>query len=150
MCKGLLPTQVYQPEITLLMARLQDDPIADVFAVKTYYTPDASRYYETEVDAFRKLKRSQPHNPHLIAFFGNYTHSGTYNIILEYADRGSLEQYLQTEPPFSSEEISKVWESLFGILKALESIHQVELAKPNTGPGILNGFVTMFQKQSFY
>lgn len=113
--------------------------------MKTYYTPDAARYYETEVDAFRKLKRCQPHNPHLITFFGSYIHAGTYNVILEYADQGSLEDYFQTiKPPIDLADISKVWVSLFGILKGLESIHRVELARPNAGSGItsiLNGFV---------
>ncbi|CAG8952521.1 hypothetical protein HYFRA_00009625 [Hymenoscyphus fraxineus] len=119
----------------------KDDPIADVFAVKTYYTPDAERYYKTEVEAFRKLKRSQPHNPHLISFFGSYIHSGTYNIILEFADQGSLEQYFQTiDPPSKIEDISKLWASLFGIIKGIDSIHNVELAKPNAGFGILNGY----------
>ncbi|EPE26730.1 Protein kinase-like (PK-like) [Glarea lozoyensis ATCC 20868] len=101
---------------------------ANVYALKTYHSPDAQSYYETEVDAFRRLEWERPYNPHLIAFYGSYIHKGTYNVILEYADQGSLENYFQrTSPPWKSNDIINFWTSLFGILKALECIHMTGL-----------------------
>jgi hypothetical protein len=115
---------------------------ANIYALKTYHSLDAQSYYETEVDAFRRLKSERPYNPHLIAFYGSYIHRGTYNVLLEYADQGSLENYFQrTSPPWKSEDIIKFWKSLFGILKALECIHTIEKRNSTGEIKILNGLV---------
>jgi hypothetical protein len=109
------------------------------FALKTYRSHEAAKYYECEVAAFRGLNRSP--NPFLIAFYGNYTQGDTYNLILEYADEGSLEQYFSKHnPPDEEEDIVNFWTSLFGIFKALASIHK---APRNSNPEakVLNGFV---------
>jgi serine/threonine protein kinase len=61
----------------------------------------------------------------LIGFYGNYTQGHTCNLILEYADQGSLEEYFRkTVPPYEEEDINKFWEGLLGILAALDGIHQ--------------------------
>jgi serine/threonine protein kinase len=112
-----------------------------VYALKTYHhSLEAKSYYENEVEAFRRLRNERAHNPHLITFYGSYIHKGTYNIILEYADGGSLEDYFQhNAPPWKSEDIVRLWTSLFGILKALNSIHTVERRNSIGELQILNG-----------
>jgi hypothetical protein len=66
---------------------------------------------------------------------------GSYNILLEYADRGTLEDYLQsTDPPTTGEEIFKFWGALFNIIQALDLIHNVQGSDPNDPP-ILQGYV---------
>lgn len=64
----------------------------------------------------------------------------TRNIILEYADKGTLEQYFQTvEPPDSGEDILKFWESMFRPVKALMAIHKVKPQGALDGPPIFQG-----------
>jgi hypothetical protein len=101
-----------------------NDPLANTFALKSYLSPDAARNYECEVEAFRRVNR--PPNPHLIGFYGNYIIKGhSYNLILEYADQGTLEEYFEkTAPPCEEEDIVKFWTGMFGILKAIDGIHK--------------------------
>ena len=48
-------------------------------------------------------------------------------MLLEYADRGTLEQYFNTvQPPSSGEDILKFWCELFKTLRALAAIHNVQ------------------------
>jgi serine/threonine protein kinase len=125
------------------------DPNINTFALKTYLFPEAeaARYYDCEVSAFRALSRRS--DPHLIGFYGNYKQGSTYNILLEYADGGSLEQYFaKTQPPCEGIDITNFWTSLFGILKALSAIHQTSRTT-TADMKILNGSVlnifTVFQ-----
>lgn len=61
-----------------------------------------------------------------------------YNLILEYADRGSLLDFYQNEPPKTSTEVATFWSSLSKFLTAVEKIHNEEaLVHENTMYGIL-------------
>ncbi len=63
----------------------------------------------------------------IIGFYGSYVQDGSYNVLLEYADRGTLEDYLQsTPPPTTGEDIFKFWSALFNIIQALHLIHNVQ------------------------
>lgn len=54
-------------------------------------------------------------------------------------DPGTLEQYLDTtRPPTTGEDIYKFWSALFNVIKALNSIHDVQPTDPNDPP-ILQG-----------
>ncbi|TVY91861.1 Serine/threonine-protein kinase [Lachnellula willkommii] len=108
---------------------------ANRFVLKTYFTKDAERYYQTEVAAFGKLR----FNPNIIRFYGNFTRGDSYNILLEYADEGTLERYFEKQaPPRDGEEVINFWERLFKIIDALRGVHEVE---PTTagGPQIFQG-----------
>ncbi|TVY55320.1 Aurora kinase A [Lachnellula cervina] len=108
---------------------------ANRFVLKTYFTKDAERYYQTEVAAFGKLR----FNPNIIRFYGNFTRGDSYNILLEYADEGTLESYFEKQaPPRDGEQVIKFWERLFKIIDALRGVHEVE---PTTagGPRIFQG-----------
>jgi serine/threonine protein kinase len=100
-----------------------------------------STYYKNEVSAFRRLRSNcGTPNPNIISFHGSYIQGTSFNVILEYADRGSLEQYFQeTKRPKSREDIICFWDGLFAVLKALVSIHDVE--SHADGPQILQGQV---------
>ncbi|TVY33614.1 Serine/threonine-protein kinase [Lachnellula subtilissima] len=105
------------------------------FVLKQFSTKDAERYYQTEVAAFGKLRC----NPNIIGFYGNFTRGDSYNILLEYADEGTLESYFEKQaPPRDGEEVIKFWERLFKIIDALRGVHEVE---PTTagGPQIFQG-----------
>lgn len=59
-------------------------------------------------------------------FCGSYIHGDEFNIILEHADKGSLEDYFRNEsPPSSGPDILGFWEGLFQLIKGLKAIHSV-------------------------
>jgi serine/threonine protein kinase len=62
----------------------------------------------------------------IIKFYGSYIHGDEFNILLEYADKGTLEEYFKNEsPPGRGVDIIKFWEALFQLIKALKTIHSV-------------------------
>lgn len=113
---------------------------ANTYVLKTYNTKDAKDYFENEVDAFRKLATKNGIEKSLIQFFGGYKQGDTYNILLEYADCGTLEDFFQNvTPPSLGEDIEMFWGRLFNVIQALSHIHK--LARPDgfRGPDILIG-----------
>lgn len=110
--------------------------------MKTYLFKDAKDNYESEVRAFRALKAGGSLGKSIIGFYGSYEQDGSYNVLLEYADRGTLDDYLATTPPPSTaEDIYTFWRSLFNIIKALKLIHNVSGDTPDDPP-ILQGYVS--------
>ena len=96
--------------------------------MKTYRGSEGEKYYESETAAFRKLLtlRSE-HERYIIGFYGSFKHNDTFNLILEHADKGSLEEYMQTvQPPTDGEEINQVWRGLCDVLGGLMCIHSAE------------------------
>jgi len=87
------------------------------------------------VTAFRRLGNNQ----NIIGFRGSFTRGDTCNVLLEHADKGTLEDYFQKERvPKNGEDIILFWEGLFKIIDALRRIHEVEPSMPN-GPQIFQG-----------
>jgi len=85
--------------------------------VKRYIKRDA---YRQEVKNFSTSRHSES----IIRFHGSYIHGDSYNILLEYADKGSLEEYFQKQtPPSRGRDIIKFWDGLFQLIKALIAIH---------------------------
>lgn len=113
---------------------------ANTYVLKTYNTKDADVYYKNEVDAFMKLSTRKEGDESLIKLLGSYKQGGTYNILLEYADRGTLEDFLRdTVPPTLGEDIIFFWKRLFNVIKALQRIHATERPDSFEGPDILVG-----------
>lgn len=70
--------------------------------------------------------RSVKHVDSIIRFYGSYIHGDESNVILEHADKGSLEEYFKNEtPPSRGLDIIKFWENLFQLIKALKAVHSV-------------------------
>ena len=115
----------------------------DTFVLKTYHSTGAAAYYNNEVEAFRRLRPVKgASDPNIIHFYGSFIQNGTYNVILDFADRGTLEEYFRTVlPPTSKKDIEHFWASLCGILKALIHIHEVDYQNTLSGPQIFQGFV---------
>ncbi|MCJ1271366.1 hypothetical protein MMC22_011266 [Lobaria immixta] len=113
---------------------------ANTYVLKTYNTKDAHDYYRNEVDAFKKLTE-KPTDQSLIKFLGAYKQGDIYNILLEYADCGTLEDYFQTvSPPSLGEDIIRFWKGLLNVIKALSRIHEIERPNSFQGPDVLIGF----------
>ena len=81
----------------------------------------------SEIIAFRSLGPRL--NPSIITLHGSFARAGSYNVILEYADKDTLADYFKTvSPPTEGEEIIQFWECMFSLLSALEDLHQLASA----------------------
>ncbi|KAL9034527.1 MAG: hypothetical protein Q9214_007005, partial [Letrouitia sp. 1 TL-2023] len=110
------------------------------FALKTYRTKDARKYYETESDAFKRLRHNNRPPQNIIAFYGGFERENMYNIILEYADGGSLDEFMERTPaPPDSNQLSIFWNQFFNILNGLAIIHG-EGSEEGNGPHMLLGW----------
>jgi serine/threonine protein kinase len=110
--------------------------------LKTYKTSEAREDYETETKAYEMLNILQADRRQIITYYGKFTHMNTYNIIIEKADIGSLEDYFQMyEPPYLSEDIKNFWYNLFEVLNALHCIHHLGGSGSENLKGF-KGFVT--------
>ncbi|KAL9082442.1 MAG: hypothetical protein Q9165_008894 [Trypethelium subeluteriae] len=99
----------------------------NVYALKTFHAY-SEQFYEKELQSFSFLldQVRRHRNAGLIGFYGSFRHGSRLNILLEYADGGTLEEYFkQHSPPSRGVEIIDFWESLSGILKGLHAIHFV-------------------------
>lgn len=100
--------------------QIQDpnNPLANKFVLKTYLGREAEKYYKSETEAFKKLKH-QVDASDLIGFYGSYRQGNSYNIILEYANEGTLEDYFRNmEPP-----VRKRTSSVSGLVCSKSSRH---------------------------
>lgn len=93
--------------------------------LKSYKTKHAKRFYDNEVQAFKRISQGR-RDESLIQFLGSYTyHDDHHSIILEYADKGTLEDYFRTvQPPKDGAAILSFWRALSRVLLALHQIHE--------------------------
>lgn len=90
--------------------------------LKRYRAKEGEVHYKQEVDGFRSVK----HADSIIRFYGSYKQGNEFNVLLEFADKGSLEEYFKREsPPSRGVDIIKFWEGLFQLIKGLKAIHSV-------------------------
>lgn len=95
-----------------------------MFVLRQYALKASERAYRDEVNGFRSVKNSDS----IIRFYGSYIHGDTFNTLLEYADKGSLEDYFTREaPPSRGGDIVKFWDSMFQLIKGLKAIHSARL-----------------------
>ena len=86
-------------------------------------------------------------SPFVIAYYGSFVDDGTYNIILEYADRGNLEDFLKTTTePSTCEDMIEFWDRLCSITHGLALIHRTPDSTA-TGIPVLRGYVRPFPLQ---
>lgn len=114
--------------------------------MKTYRTHEAQSYFENERSAFRALRSGGLPPENIISYHGCFRRGGTYNIILEYADKGTLEEYMSTlHPPTNVRDILTFWERCLALLNGLVQIHGTP--KPNPyEPSTLLGYVISYIK----
>jgi serine/threonine protein kinase len=125
----------------MLIRYMQDSRYryANTYVLKTYRSKDAREHYYSEVKAFKALMPGGALGKSIIGFHGSFIQDGSYNVLLEYADRGTLEHYLETiSPPTTGDDTYKLWSAMFNLIKALKLIHDVQPIDPNDPP-ILRG-----------
>lgn len=117
----------------------------NTFVLKTYRTPEAAKYFETERSAFIKLRYGHLPPENIIAYYGSFVKDDTYNIILEYADRGTLGQYMNsTDEPTDIGKIMAFWKCFLPIFHGLSHIHGTKVSSPNPDePGLLLGYTDL-------
>ncbi|KAL9589530.1 MAG: hypothetical protein Q9203_001666 [Teloschistes exilis] len=77
-----------------------------------------------ERNAFVKLRQQGRPHPNIIGYYGSFIRDGTYNVILEYADKGNLNDYMtNTDEPRSISDIMMFWTRFFDVLQGLVQIH---------------------------
>lgn len=87
---------------------------------------DQSAVHEMQLFAVTQHKHNNTVDDCIISFYGSYKHGETFHIILEHADKGTLEDYLQTIPrPSNSHDIYVFWNNFLKLLNALNILHNV-------------------------
>lgn len=90
--------------------------------------------------AFRRLTSAGKARDNIIGFYGGFVKNGTYNVLLEYADEGSLERYFQTVgPPVEIGHIFEFWKNILKLTIGLMAIHSTSL-EGLEGPHIFQGY----------
>lgn len=69
----------------------------------------------------------------IITFHGSWQQGDTFNLLLEYADMGSLSGYFQnTPPPQEGKDIMLFWKSFLGVVMGLCRIHELRVDDQST------------------
>src|SRR5947207_15090771 len=93
--------------------------------VKTYHQSDGGRYFEAEARAFRVLNEADKRVPNIVGFHKAFKQNDSLNIILQYANVGTLEDYFKkVTSPQLGHEILGVWRRLAGLNIAIAGIHK--------------------------
>ncbi|KAK4213566.1 kinase-like domain-containing protein [Rhypophila decipiens] len=101
----------------------------EIFALKVFNS-DQKQAFEDETNALAALAKVP--SDHMVRYYGSFIQGDTYNILLEYADGGTLSDFLkETAPPVRQEDIASCWESIFGLVSALEKVHNISNRNAN-------------------
>ena len=99
-----------------------NNPNTNTFVLKSYRRKEGEDRYKEEVDGFRSVRDTDS----IIRFHGSYIHGDEFNVLLEFADKGTLEDYFRREtPPTRGVDIIRLWDGLFQLIKGLKAIHSV-------------------------
>lgn len=105
---------------------LQRPPHTYIF--KQFHGAHATEAYRKELKAFLHLSQTARSElgKSIIGFHGSFIQGESRTIILEYADHGTLEDFLRnTEAPQEAKRIMLLWEGLFVLLAAVHTIHNI-------------------------
>ena len=82
--------------------------------------------------------------PDIVAYYGGFLHGNLFNAVLEYADSGTLEDFMRTtKPPVSIKDCLLFWHRLFGITDGIRAIHgQIPNSNQRSASQYLNGYVS--------
>jgi serine/threonine protein kinase len=117
----------------------------NTFVLKTYREAEAEKSYKAERKAHMSLRLNGKPSPHIIACYGGFIHGNSYNLILEYADGGTLETFMRkTKPPSTIEDVLFFWDRLSDITHGIMCIHQTSRIESSPSQR-LNGWVLRVQ-----
>ncbi|KAK3667545.1 hypothetical protein LTR22_001723 [Elasticomyces elasticus] len=109
---------------------LQDDEtsvsphLPHTYVLKAYDGAEAQKHHDAEVEAYDKIHSGGLPIESLLRYYGTYTYDGKYYVILEYADVGTLEDFLRETPkPTRGEHIIAIWRGAFDLVEAVYRVH---------------------------
>ncbi|CAG8948909.1 hypothetical protein HYFRA_00002035 [Hymenoscyphus fraxineus] len=92
----------------------------NTFVLKEYDCADSQMYYEKETKAFETIGS----DAHIVRYFGSFKRGNSLNVLLEYADKGTLDEFFEKQHhPTSGLKIIRFWEEMFKITRALAKLH---------------------------
>ncbi|KAH9234893.1 hypothetical protein K456DRAFT_1583650 [Colletotrichum gloeosporioides 23] len=102
--------------------------------------PETAKMYLNEVDMYSQLVRESAFD-HIIRYYGSFETAGLRTIVLEHANGGSLKSFfLNNPPPHDQSNRKQFWNSLMGLLRGLENIHNLNETKGySKGAWVLRG-----------
>ncbi|KAI8307700.1 putative serine/threonine-protein kinase [Colletotrichum sp. SAR11_59] len=111
-----------------------------VFKVFSGDDPETAKMYLNEVDMYSQLVRESAFD-HIIWYYGSFETAGLRTIVLEHANGGSLKSFfLNNPPPHDQSNRKQFWNSLMGLLRGLENIHNLnETKRYSKGAWVLRG-----------
>lgn len=72
---------------------------------------------------FLKDVEKFPTSPGILTYYGNFKQEGTVNLIIEFANKGSLEEYFEHEgPPTNPQDIANFWHAFYQIVDGYHTI----------------------------
>ncbi|KAF2672995.1 hypothetical protein BT63DRAFT_410056 [Microthyrium microscopicum] len=132
-CGGFGTT--YLIEIHPAYDRLDNQPAESLhlYVLKSFKVEDQNAF-RLENESHIALRNNQTRvDPNIIRYHGSFQHDQTFNIILEYADGGTLEDYFRTTtPPQTYADVFIFWRSLLQIPRALNKISNTDRSIPST------------------
>lgn len=91
--------------------------------IKSYSTTQAYSPYTEQVNAFKSIKNADG----VLKFYGSFEYRGQSHILLEFADKGTLNDFFRTEaPPTRGDQIIDFWNNILQLTKGLKAIQSVK------------------------
>ncbi|CZR67936.1 uncharacterized protein PAC_17835 [Phialocephala subalpina] len=124
------PPSTLEPSYALLteiFLRLKHSP--GIFALKKYSSATATTVYKREIEAFRGLARMPiVGDTKKLGFAGSFNRGDTHNIILEYGDVDTLEDFFQSEMPLLdlTKDFTQFWEAMLGVVEGVKRRDMME------------------------
>lgn len=142
------PSNMLRPG-TSRFSKMDQQPRQNTFVLKTYRGKEAETNHKKEREAYMKLRGGGCPPPNIVAFYGWFIQGTSYNLILEYADQGTLEDYMErTAKPESIEDVLLFWDRLTQIILGVQSIHG-RIGNDTSASQILNGYVVLMLYDAF-
>lgn len=121
------------------------------YALKTYNngTSQARAYHEAERNAFEILSHaSNRQENNVVSYYGSFTRVGverediSFNTIFEFAEYGTLEDFMKKmDPPSTAEDSNTFWERFLEVTRGLAFIHGHAPTDARMEDAILLGYV---------
>jgi len=98
-----------------------------IYALKEYTGQRARDLHDYEVNAFTRFGRTGIEKRHMVRFLCSYTQEGTYNAVLEFADLGTLEDFMTSrQNPSTNGEVLMFWTQFLQLVEAFVHMHDIQ------------------------
>ena len=96
------------------------------YALKAYDSKGGDHYHN-ERKAFEILGQTGLRETHIIGYHCSYSFKGLHHMLLEHADLGTLEEFMQQRPPpATGATVASFWKNLLRIIDPIVALHNLE------------------------